>query len=117
MRIHDVFLLESFFDELELAVRDRLAKYAGEESTEISTEEFRKNLAADGFLLSIDELVAAVNKMDVVSSITQDSITPLGKIDNDMVDQSADDEQEPEVDVPSMANDQAISAVKDQLPQ
>lgn len=112
MRIAEVFLLESFFDELDIAIRDRLAKYAGEEVNEIPTQEFRKNLAADGFLLSTEELIAAINKMDVVNSITDDSITPKGKIDNDMVD----DEEEPEVDVSSMAGDQAMNAVKGDLP-
>ena len=115
MRIAEVFLLESFFDELEVAIRDRLAKYAGEDVSEIPTQEFKSELAADGFLLSTDELIAAINKMDAVSGITPDSITPKGKIDNDMVD--GEDPEVPEVDVSSMAGDQAMSSVKDQLPQ
>lgn len=115
MRIAEVFLLESFFDELEVAIRDRLAKYAGEDASEIPTQEFKSELAADGFLLSTDELIAAINKMDAVSGITPDSITPKGKIDNDMVD--GEDPEDPEVDVSSMAGDQAMSSVKDQLPQ
>ena len=118
MRIFDVFLLESFFGELEMAVRDRLAKYSGENASEISTQEFKQNLADDGFLLSTEELIAAVNKMDVVSSIDDNSITPKGKIPNDAVDDTGEDpEAEPEVDVSSMAGDQALGAVKDQLPK
>ena len=114
MRIADVFLLESFFDELEMAVRDRLAKYSGEGANEIPTQEFRQNLAKDGFLLSLEELKAAIEKMNVVNSIDDESITPKGKIDNDSVD---DQGEEPEVDVSQLAGDQAISAVKDELPQ
>jgi hypothetical protein len=115
MRIAEVFLLESFFDELEVAIRDRLAKYAGEDVNEIPTQDFKSDLAADGFLLSTEELIAAMNKLDVVNGITADSITPRGKIDNDMVD--GEDPEEPEVDVASLAGDQALSSVKDQLPQ
>lgn len=114
MRIADVFLFESFFDELENAIRDRLAKYAGEDASEISTQQFRKELADDGFLLSTDELITTINKLNVVASITDDSITPLEKIDNDTVD---DQPEEPEVDVSAMAGDQALGAVKDDLPQ
>jgi hypothetical protein len=115
MRIAEVFLLESFFDELEVAIRDRLAKYAGEDVSDIPTQEFKNDLADDGFLLSVEELIAAMNKLDVVSGITADSITPKGKIDNDMLD--GEEPEEPEVDVPGLAGDQALSSVKDQLPQ
>jgi len=54
--------------------------------------------------------------MDIVSSINQDSITPKGKIPNDMVEPQQEP-MEPEVNVGDMAGDQALSAVKDQLPQ
>jgi len=52
--------------------------------------------------------------MDVVQSATVDTITPKGKIPNDMVDPEQELDQ---VDVGAMAGDQAMSAVKDDLPQ
>jgi len=114
MKIKEIFLLESFFDELESAVRDLLAQYLGQGETEISTSDFREKLASAGFLLSTEELKARLPAMDAVASIDDDTITPKGKIDNDTVD---DAEDEPEVDVADMAGDQALSAVKDELPQ
>ena len=116
MKISEVLLFEAYFDDLKNAVLNRLAQYVGSDKSDISTEEFRSALASDGFLLSTDELIASVNKMNVVSNINQDSITPKGKIPNDMVDPQQEP-MEPEVDVGDMAGDQALSAVKDQLPQ
>jgi len=115
MKVSEVLLFEAYFDDLRVAVLDRLAQFVGSDNTEISTEEFRTALAQDGFLMSADELVAALNDMQVVSNATVDSITPAGNIPNDMVDPEVDPE-EPEVDVSDMAGDQALSAVKDQLP-
>ena len=43
MKIAEVLLLEAYFDELELAVKDRLAQYLGSDVNEIPTEEFRKS--------------------------------------------------------------------------
>lgn len=114
MKIKEVFLLESFFDELESAVRDLLAQYIGQGETEISTSDFREKLGKAGFLLSTEELKTRLPAMDAVASIDDDTITPKGKIDNDTVD---DEVEDPEVDVSSMAGDQALSAVKDELPQ
>ena len=50
MKIAEVLLLEAYFDELELAVKDRLAQYLGSDVNEIPTEEFRKSLSLDGSL-------------------------------------------------------------------
>ena len=56
MKIAEVLLLEAYFDELELAVKDRFAQFLGSDVNEIPTEEFRKSLALDGFPLSFEEL-------------------------------------------------------------
>jgi hypothetical protein len=50
--------------------------------------------------------------MGVVQSADENSIVPKGKIANDTVEP-----EEPEVDVGQMAGDQAISAVKDEIPK
>jgi len=115
MKIREVILIESYFDDLQLAVKDRLAQAVGGDMNEIPTEAFRKFLAQDGFLLSIDELVKALQDMDVVQDANDEVITPKGKIPNDMAE--PEEPQEPEVDVGDMAGDQAMSAVKDELPQ
>lgn len=114
MKIAEVFLLEAYFDDLQVAVMDRLAQADGEDESNISTEQFRQALASDGFLLSVDELKKALTQMDVVANIDDNNITPKGKIDNDDV---ADPEMDMGPDVAQMAGDQALGAVKDQLPQ
>ena len=112
MKIAEVLLLEAYFDELEVIVQDRLAQYIGSDKNEIPTEEFRQALADDGFLLSFEELKSALEKMEVVTSIDKDSITPKGKIPNDMAEPDADAE-ETGTDVAAMAQDQALGAVKE----
>ena len=111
MKIAEVLLLEAYFDELELAVKDRFAQFLGSDVNEIPTEEFRKSLALDGFLLSFEELKSALEQMDVVNAIT-----PKGKIPNDMAepeDAGPEDEEETGTDVTAMAQDQALDAVKE----
>jgi len=115
MKIAEVLLFEQYFDDLKIAIQDRLAQAVGGDIPQIPTETFRKFLADDGFLLSIDELINALNDMDIVQSVDKDVITPKGNIPNDMAEPEG--EEEPEVDVGDMAGDQAMSAVKDQLPQ
>lgn len=118
MRIREVFLLEAYYDELQVAVMDRLAQYLGSEQNEIPTDEFRMKLADDGFMLSFEELKAAMEKMGVVANIDDQNITPKGKIPNDMAEPEGEEEYPiVEPDVSGMAGDQAMSAVKDQLPQ
>tara|TARA_B100001057_G_scaffold322111_1_gene322318 strand:- start:8434 stop:8796 length:363 start_codon:yes stop_codon:yes gene_type:complete len=120
MRIRDVFLLEAYFDDLQVVIMDRLAQYLGKEQNEIPTDEFRMKLADDGFMLSFEEMKAAMEQMGVVANIDQDVITPKGKIPNDLAEPEGEvglpGEEEP-VDVAQMAGDQAMSAVKDELPQ
>ena len=116
MRIRDVFLLEAYYDDLQVAIMDRLAQYLGSDVNEIPTEEFRKSLALDGFLLSFEELKSALEQMDVVNAIDKDSITPKGKIPNDMAepeDAGPEDEEETGTDVAAMAQDQGLDAVKE----
>ena len=113
MKIAEVFLLEAYFDDLQVAVMDRLAQADGDDQSNISTEQFRQALASDGFLLSVEELKKALTDMDVVANIDDNNITPKGKIDND----EADPELDTGPDVTQMAGDQALGAVKDKLPQ
>ena len=120
MRIRDVFLLEAYYDDLQVAIMDRLAQYLGKEVNEIPTDEFRMKLADDGFILSFEEMKAAMEEMGVVANIDDQNITPKGKIPNDLAEPEGEEplpgEEEP-VDVAGMAGDQALSAVKDELPQ
>jgi len=118
MRIRDVFLLEAYYDELQVAIMDRLAQYLSKEQNEIPTDEFRMALADDGFMLSFDEMKAAMEKMGAVANIDDNTITPKGKIPDELTDPAGEGEfPVVEPDVAGMAGDQAMSAVKDQLPQ
>jgi secreted trypsin-like serine protease len=112
MKIAEVFLLEAYFDDLQSVVMDRLAQYASADQSSIPTEEFRQALASDGFLLSIGELQKALTDMDVVTNVDADNITPKGSIDSELTG-----DMEPQVDVTSMASDQAMSDVNASLPQ
>ena len=117
MRIRDVFLLEAYYDELQVAIMDRLAQYLSKEQNEIPTDEFRMALADDGFMLSFDEMKAAMEKMGAVANIDDSTITPKGKIPDELADPEGQKFPVVEPDVSDMAGDQAMSAVKDQLPQ
>ena len=114
MKINEVLLFELYFDDLQVAISDRIAQQLGTDVSEIPTEEFRQSLADDGFLMSTDELIKALNDMDVVSSADENSIVPKGKIANDVTDPDAEDQG---VDVGAMADGQALGAVKDRIPQ
>jgi hypothetical protein len=112
MKINEVLLFELYFDDLQLAIKDRIVQQVGSDVSEIPTEEFRKSLADDGFLMSTDELIKALNDMEVIDSADENSIVPKGKIANDVTDP-----EDQGVDVGAMADDQALGAVKDNLPQ
>ena len=114
MKINEVLLFELYFDDLQLAIKDRIVQQVGSDVSEIPTEEFRKSLADDGFLMSTDELIKALNDMEVIDSADENSIVPKGKIANGVTDPDAEDQG---VDVGAMADDQALGAVKDNLPQ
>ena len=129
MRIRDVFLLEAYFDELQVVIMDRLAQYLGQEVNDIPTDEFRMKIADDGFLLSFEELKAALEQMGAVANVDKDNITPKGKIPNDLAEPEEEPEaQEPEAepeptivepvkpDVAGMAQDW-LCRLKDELPQ
>ena len=55
MKIAEVLLLEAYFDELELAVKDRFAQFLGTRRKR-NHRRIRKSLALDGFPLSFEEL-------------------------------------------------------------
>lgn len=114
MRIRDVFLLEAYYDDLQVAIMDRLAQYLSQEQNEIPTDEFRMALADDGFMLSFEEMKAAMEQMGAVANIDDSTITPKGKIPDELANP---EDQVVEPDVAGMAGDQAMSAVKDELPQ
>ena len=63
-----------------------------------------------------DEMKAAMEKMGAVANIDDSTITPKGKIPDELADPEGEFPVV-EPDVSDMAGDQAMSAVKDQLPQ
>ena len=75
MRIRDVFLLEAYYDDLQVAIMDRLTQYLGKEVNDIPTDEFRMALADDGFMLSFEEMKAAMEQMGVVANIGPDTVS------------------------------------------
>ena len=79
MKIREVILFESYFDDLQIAIRDRLAQVVGGDMDEIPTEVFRDLMGKDGFLLSNHELKQTLNDMDVVQSVDDEVITSKAK--------------------------------------
>ena len=60
MLIREVILSEGYFSELITTVQDLLVRVAAKDIKEVSTEKFRKVLAKQGFITTIDELITAI---------------------------------------------------------
>lgn len=119
MRLHELFLREfddlgaddmaSSSEELILAVQDLLSKLMADDVASISTQDFSDMLSQQGFVISDEELIAAVDASGFASSVTQNEITPKGELPPDMM---GDSEQMP--DVADMASDTAMDNIEDQ---
>jgi|TARA_B110000977_G_C10915511_1_gene430977 hypothetical protein len=111
MLIREVILSEGYFSELITTVQDLLVRVAAKDIKEVSTEKFRKVLAKQGFITTIDELITAIDQSGYASSVDKDKIVP----NNQLPDTVSTGEEEDEVDVAGMAGDQAIADIKSEL--
>jgi len=108
MLIRDIILRENYMEDLVTAVQDLLVMIMNKEVKEISTEDFKRLLAKQGYVVSTPELTAAVDQSGFASSVDANKIIPSGELPDDL--QQSD--QDSAVDVGSMAGNQAMSDVK-----
>ena len=79
---------------------------------ESPTDKFKSILAQQGFIVSTEELITAVDASGFASSVDGTQIVPKSELPADM-----DTDAEPTVDVGDMAGDQAMSDINAELPQ
>lgn len=112
MRINEI-ILEGYSDDLIVSVQDLLSRLMARGVKSIPTEKFRSLLAkGPGFVVSTDDLIAAVDQSGYASSVDANEIIPATELGSD-VDTSA----EVTTDVGALATDQAMTDIGTELPQ
>lgn len=115
MRICDI-IVEAYADDLIKMVQDLLASMKTEGVEDMPTEEFRRVLAAQGFITTTDELVQAVDQSGFASSVDHDTIT-IADVDDelDVADDELPDDFDSAEQVSNMAGSQALDDIKSDL--
>jgi hypothetical protein len=104
-------ILKEFYSEGFIeAVQDLLAMAMAKDIKKISTEKFRNALARQGYDVTIDQIIQAVDQSDYASSVNDTEIIPANQMSGDV-----DTDSEPSVDVGKMAGNQALSDIKSEL--
>jgi len=106
MRLYELFVKESYYNDLIVAVQDLLIRVMNKGLKEISTERFKSLLAKQGYVTTDDELIAALNDSEFVTSVDSEKIVPKGELPDNMKDAEAS------VDVGKMAGNQAMQDIK-----
>lgn len=112
MLIKDIILSESYSGELIDAVKRLLVQVMSDDVESVPTDEFKSMLAQQGFIVSTEELITAVDASGFASSVDKTEIVPKTELPGDM-----DTDAEPTVDVGAMAGDQAMGDINAELPQ
>lgn len=108
MRLIELILKESYYNDLIVAVQDLLVRVMNKDIKEISTERFKSLLAKQGYVTTTEELISALNNSGFVTSVDAEKIIPKGELPDDMTgDQPAD--------ISGMAGDQAMQDIKADL--
>ena len=76
MRLYELFVKESYYNDLIVAVQDLLVRVMNKGLTEISTDRFKSLLAKQGYVTTTDELIAAVNDTGFATSVDSEKIVP-----------------------------------------
>ena len=112
MRINEIVLKESdYAEDLVDTVKDILSLAMSKNVKKIKTEKFKSILAKQGYVLSTDELIQAVDASGYASSVDSNEIVPASELGADV--NTAD---EVPTDVGAMANDQAMQDINSDLP-
>ena len=110
LKIDEIVLKESYFDELMTNVQNLLVRITAKEITEIPTEKFQQLLAKQGYTTTMPELIAAVDQSGFASSVDAEKIVPMDQM-------SADVDTDPahEFDVARSAETQAMKDIKSEI--
>ena len=112
MLIRDIILAESYTGELIDAVKRLLVQVMSDNIESVPTDKFKRMLAKQGFIVSTEELITAVDASGFASSVDRTQIVPKSELPADM-----DTGAETTLDVGDMAGDQAMADINAELPQ
>lgn len=111
MLINEVILPENYYSEMLTAVQDLLAQAMSRGEKELSTSEFKKQLARNGFRVTTDDLIQAVDQSGFASSVDDETIVPADEMPADQP-MASDDGEDTGVDVANLAGSQAMQDIK-----
>lgn len=107
-------ILEGYFADLVIAVQDLLLKVTAKGVKEISTEEFRKLLAKQGFVTTIEELITTIDKSGHASSVDATKIVPANALPDAVATDGGEASAQTVADLAAGAADAGINS---ELPQ
>lgn len=110
MKIADIVLSESYYNELLTAVQDLLVRVIDKGLKEIGTERFKALLAKQGYITTTNELIGAVNDSGFATSVDKNKIVPKSELPTNMKPDG-----ESSVDVSKLAGNQAMQNIKADL--
>jgi hypothetical protein len=111
MLIREIIVTESYADDLIATVQDTLSMLRDDDTQELSTQEVKQLMTDQGFHLSDEELIAAIDQSGFANSVDKDRIVPK----NALPDIGDDEEGDMGPSVSDMADDQAMKDVEDEL--
>jgi len=110
MKIADIVLSDSYYNELLTAVQDLLVRVIDKGLKEIGTERFKALLAKQGYITTTNELIGAVNDSGFATSVDKNKIVPKSELPTNMKPDG-----EGSVDVSKLAGNQAMQNIKADL--
>jgi len=109
MKIADIVLSESYYNELLTAVQDLLVRVIDKGLKEIGTERFKALLAKQGYITTTNE-IGPVNDSGFATSVDKNKIVPKSELPTNMKPDG-----EGSVDVSKLAGNQAMQNIKADL--
>lgn len=92
MRFRDLYpLKEGYFSDLIVTVQDLLLMAMSRGDTEISTEEFKRRLAREGYRITTDQVIQAVDQSNFATSVDRDKIVPKSQLPDELKAASPED--------------------------
>lgn len=110
MRFNDLYpLKEGYFSDLIVTVQDLLLMSISRGETDISTEEFKRRLAREGFRITTDQVIQAVDQSNFATSVDRDKIVPKSQLPDEL---KAAGPEDSEARVDQLAQQQAAKDLK-----
>lgn len=116
MRISDI-ITESVSDEVTDVVRDMLSVIMANDHERISTKQLQALLQLEGYSLSIDQIIMAVDQSGYASSVDKDYVVPADELPDELQQDAQDAEQLDDLDdiVGDLAQGQATQDIESEL--